>query len=908
MARILIESKNVLHPITGEDTGYNHAYLLYDENDTADSSDSILRGGPSGPVGGYIIVQHSISITSSDDARGSETPTQRGSTTVTATSVQDKWSIMTQVADQIEDAVIGYGYTDDNSNSVIKTVLHSIGQNFILPGNATFSELAGAETILDFERDITGTGNADFIQGWNQNDTLVGGGGYDTLKGGGGKDSLYVLGDDGGMLYGGTGADKFFSLDTGQGAFGTVAIMDAERTDRIYEKFWFTGYLKFQGLATYYPDAGGPGVEGWTINLGGSTYINLDYSGGTLYAGNFAIANFVNGQLGIYLNTGTGGATPTALNGTSGNDTLTPTVLDYSVTGGNGADVVVITNGLNGYVGIQDFIYADGDRIDISSFDQIDSLDDIGTVDAFDAQLEIGETILDLIGVDVEDIDETYFLSNTMDYGAGETVSGTSGADTIFGTFADDVYSGNADADIINGYTGDDTISGGAGNDTLDGSYGADSISGDGDADVLYGNGGNDTLDGGSGNDTLNGGAGNDSMLGGTNDDTYVVEDAGDVVTENSSEGTDSVLSSVTYTLGSHVESLTLTGAAAIDGTGNAAANTLIGNDVANALSGGDGNDTMNGEDGADTIDGGIGDDFILGGDGNDSILGGTGSDYIDGEGGIDTLSFAGSSTWVSADLGNNSFWNGDASWDNVANVENLTGSDHNDFLYGTSGANVISGGTGGDALYGQGGNDTLLGNAGDDQLYAGAGDDLIIGGNGSDYIDGGADSDTISYAGSSTWVSVDLGGNSHWNGDAAWDSVTNVENIIGSDHADYLYGNSGANAITGGLGADNLTGGSGADTFVYLSVAEGGDIVADFVHGADFISLSAIDADTVSGGDQAFTFGGNTASTIANNVTWSESGGNTIVRADHTGDTSADWTITLTGTGLGLTSADFVL
>src|SRR6056297_237586 len=103
------------------------------------------------------------------------------------------------------------------------------------------------------------------------------------------------------------------------------------------------------------------------------------------------------------------------------------------------------------------------------------------------------------------------------------------------------------------------------------------------------GNALDNTLVGNGLDNILNGGAGADYMVGRTGNDRYVVGAAGDTVIEFSGEGTDTVISYLSsFTLGDHVERLELQGGA-LNGTGNALANTLLGNGLDNILNGGAG-------------------------------------------------------------------------------------------------------------------------------------------------------------------------------------------------------------------------------------------------------------------------------------------------------------------------------
>jgi hypothetical protein len=168
----------------------------------------------------------------------------------------------------------------------------------------------------------------------------------------------------------------------------------------------------------------------------------------------------------------------------------------------------------------------------------------------------------------------------------------------------------------------------------------------------LTGNSAVNTLTGGAGNDVLDGGAGADTMIGNSGDDTYVVDNSSDKVTESANEGTDSVYSTVTYTLPATVEHLVLTGGGAINGTGNALSNLLRGGAGNNVLNGGSGNDVALASGGNDTLTDTVGSNALDGGDGTDKLTGGTGREFITGGAGNDTLTLGGGADIVAFSRG----------------------------------------------------------------------------------------------------------------------------------------------------------------------------------------------------------------------------------------------------------------
>ena len=455
----------------------------------------------------------------------------------------------------------------------------------------------------------------------------------------------------------------------------------------------------------------------------------------------------------------------------------------------------------------------------------------------------------------------------------------------------------------------------------LSGTIDDDTLTGTSGADIIEGLAGNDRLEGGAGDDTLEGGVGADRFYGGSGQDTvsYTASLEGVTVRLHSLKAAggdargDTFPSLVDFNYtdasgASRTESLPdvehLTGSAHDDvlagdrrdnilegGAGDDALyggpgggdDLLRGGSGDDRLFGGLGNDWLAAGTGNDHLIGGPGDDRLEGGAGNDSLQGGVGADRFYGGGGRDTVSYAASTKGVTVRLHNLSAAGGDAAGDafpslvdlyytdasgvrrteSLPDVENLTGSAHNDVLAGDRRDNSLDGGAGNDVLTGGDGADVFLfrtGSGSDTIADFALGMDKIILWDGQevaeytidDYeLDPGGSFDisydsvteedvftatglrsltaTVSLTDGSV-IKLTTGAFSGTIRDGEMFVINGNDNLAGTLGNDALYGGAGNDTLMGRLGNDHLEGGSGGDRLIggpgddVLSGGSGGD------------------------------------------------------------------------------------
>ncbi|RZU46896.1 hemolysin type calcium-binding protein [Fluviicoccus keumensis] len=619
------------------------------------------------------------------------------------------------------------------------------------------------------------------------------------------------------------------------------------------------------------------------------------------------------------------------LSGAGGNDYLDGGSGDDSMVGGLGNDVYVIDSASDVVVELAGegtdvaYVYATTINLSTSSIEIINMYGGSLNVTANSESNRIngnsGNNSIDGgAGVD------------TIFAGSGDdTVYGGAGTDYIYGDDGNDLLSGDSENDRLYGGNGNDTLLGGAGDDILSGGIGTDSMIGGTGRDSYYvdssldvvvenanegtdkvyseisytlgadvellellgtanlngigntldnwitGNTGNNSLVGGSGNDTLDGGVGQDTMVGGLGNDRYFVDSALDVVTEAASEGTDAIVSSISYVLGANIENLALTGQSNLTATGNAQDNYLVGNDGNNTITGGAGNDVVNGGAGNDSLVGGLGNDqyyvdsygdvvvelanegndrvysyvgftlpnnvenlVLLGGDnivaygnslvnnlrgnnGDNTLNGGTGADIMIGGGGNDTyyVDNVGDTVTEAAGEGTNDTIYASVNYTLPINVERLIISGSATTLTGNSSDNYLVGNTAANTIDGGLGNDTLDGGTGADSMNGGDGNDVYYVDNVGDVLVDSSGTDTvyssISYTLGTGFENLVLTGTSNINGS-------------GNASANAITGNASSNTLTSGAatgttGNDTLTGGDGDDTYI---IDDAGDVIIE--------------------------------------------------------------------------------
>ncbi len=724
------------------------------------------------------------------------------------------------------DAIFGYGGND---------VLHGYG---------------GDDTI-------DGGDGADIIFGEDGNDTLIGGSGDDsidagsgnnTVEGGEGNDHI-IVGQGNDVINAGNGNDNIQS-------FGGIDVINTGDGRDFIDIVNYNAAIKIQtgtGLDSLMIGRLSSVINGLTIKLsewgldqvtiydGDNLLDASDFIDGVFLTAKFGNNTLLGGRGNDSLITDSGNST---LNGGNGNDGLDSGNGNSTLIGGNGND------GIRAGLGIH-VIYggAGNDGIGVAGTNIIDAGagDDHISASTGDDNINAGDgndVITDIGGfnkIDAGSGDDTIYIDGNIDVSAFRAGLGTdtvwvgrssdplksltlnlqvAGVEIIYGAHGADYFDGSGQTVnlIEQGWLGDDTLIGGTANDNLNGDEGNDTLIGNDGDDVLKGWYGDDTMFGGKGNDQLDAFIGNNTVWGG---------DGNDAISSGIDPG-------------------------------------VLGLDK---LYGEGGNDTLSSR-GTDIVDGGAGDDNLFVDTLIASIQGGTGTDTL-------TVTDATGGSGLSLELF-------------VTGIENINGSqldDHfdgskqkvaltmdgrggNDILEGGSAVDVITDFSGNNTLIGNGGNDTLLGGLGDDVMFGGQGDDVIngsfgndkiSGGPGKDYIDGGEGIDTLLYVFSSEGGIIDLQ-NQVSAIDGVLEAFTSIENAVGSQGRDFIFGsaddnkllgmsgddvlraNDGNDVLMGGLGNDILEGGAGNDRFRFntaLDATDNFDKILDFNVTDDKILLS---------------------------------------------------------------------
>ncbi len=770
-----------------------------------------------------------------------------------------------------------------------------------IDGDGTPNVLVGTSD----DDEINGFGGNDTISGLGGNDTIDGGTGTDAMTGGSGDDTYFV--DNSGdtvIEAANEGTDIVFSSISlalavnverlsliGNGAINAIGnSLDNVLTGNSAANLLNGGLGNdtLDGGAGADTMIGGKGDDTYTLSALSDVVVEAELEGTDTIRASFSYALDKNVENLVLLGTGdfsgvgnvlgntlTGNAGANILSGEDGNDTLLGNGGTDTLIGGSGGDTLdggTGTDAMIGGSGNDTYVIDSADDVIVEELNQGNDTVVVGfdwvLGDDFENVTLSGGAAVNATGSDVDNVLIGNSAANTLTgLGGRDVLDGGGGADTLLGGTGNDTYVVDSASDFIleNAAEGTDTVNASVTyslvaeteNLTL---TGMDAIDGTGNsvANVMLGNQAANTLNGLDGDDRLDGGAGADTHNGGDGDDTFIVDNAGDTTIDSS--GNDTVNASIDWVLSGSIENLVLTGKTAIDGTGNALANTITGNDEDNVIDGGAG---------ADVMKGGLGADTYYVDDANDTVI------ESKRGGGTDTVIAAVSYTLAD--------FTDDLVLDGSADLA-ATGNMINNGITGNSGRNLIDGGGSKDALDGRDGGDLYVISSvrdsfqGEIQDTGTTGiDELRIIYTTQGYVtlndkDTGLERIVI---GTGTGASADTSGIANIAVSAS--KVLSALTIIGNAGANRIVGTAFADTLDGGAGNDAMSGGAGDDTYFVDSakdrVSERELAGFDTVYASTSFSLgSNVEALVLTGTADINATGGRDANTITGN-----SGVNTI-------------------------------
>jgi Ca2+-binding RTX toxin-like protein len=701
-----------------------------------------------------LILTGTSALTGTGNAGADVLTSNTGVDTLIGGSGNDKF-ILNNAADVVQ----------DTSTTASNTVQAAFG--YSLPTNINTLILAGSSNIAGFAN--------------NGSDSIVSNSGIDTLTGGGGNDT-FVINNSSDVVQ-----------DTSTTATNSIQATVSYVLPTNINSLALTGTSALIGTANSGVDTltansgvdtlvGGSGND--TFVIGNSGDVIQDTSTTATNTAKSAVSYSLATNVNNLLLTGSAAIVGTA---NAGNDSLTGNSGADTLIGGAGADTLVAGTGVGTLIG------GSGNTTFV-----INSASDVVQDTSTTATNVIRSSVTYSLVANVNALilTGTSALKGAANSG-NDTLTSNTGIDTLVGGSGNDTFVISNASDVIQDtsttatnvlqstvsytlptnvnaltFTGTSalTATGNAGNDSLTANAGADS------------------LIAGNGTDTLVSGTGIDSLVGGTGTDLFIVNNASDKVTVGTTHGNDTIQASVSFTASANVANLTLTGTAALSGTGNSLAGTITANS------------------GADTLTAGSGVATLIGGAGNDTFVVNSASDVVQ-----DTSTTA--SNVLSSSV----------SYTLATNVNRL-------ILTGTA-ALAGTGNGGNDTLGANSGADTLISGTGVDSLVGGTGADLFVVNNASDIVNVGTThgvdtiQSSVSYTASANVANLTLTGSAALFG-------------TGNSLAGTITANSGNDTLTAGSGADTLVGGTGADLFVVNSAS---DVVSLVTSGtSDTIQSSA--------------------------------------------------------------------